>query len=102
VEFERDGRVFTSATENISSQGFYCVVDQAVRPGEELRCRVDLMQGHASLALSGVSLSCEVVVLRSERHPEGHGIACWIKNYSVARAASDGNHGRSWRRSFVQ
>jgi hypothetical protein len=102
VEFEREGRRFTSATLNISSQGFYCLVDQPVQPGEELRCRVDLMQGQTSLELPGVSLNCEVVVLRSDWRPDGHGIACWIKNYTVARSASNGHHGRSRRRSFLQ
>jgi hypothetical protein len=102
VEFERDGQTFTSGTLNISSQGFYCVVDQPVRAGEELRCLVDLMEGHAGLSLPGVSLNCDVVVLRSEEREDGRGIACWIQNYTVVRPASNRHRRRTRRRSFLQ
>jgi hypothetical protein len=94
LEFEKEGQTFSSSTLNISSQGFYCVVDQALAPGEKLHCRVDVMPGHTSLSLPGMSLNCHVVVIRSEPHGGGQGVACWIENYSVAR--------RSQRRAMLQ
>ena len=101
VEFVREGQTFHSATVDISSQGFYCVVDPAVEAGEELRCQVDLMQGHNGLSLPGVSLNCEVVVLRSDEREDGHGIACWIRNYTVVRPAASGHRSGSRRRTLV-
>ena len=80
VEVEREGHAFTSGTLNISSQGFYCIVDEPVRSGEELRCLVDLMEGHTSLSLPGVSLYCDVVVLRREEPGAGRGLACATNN----------------------
>jgi hypothetical protein len=100
VEFDRDGQTFLSGTLNISSQGFYCIVDKPVKPGEELHCLVDLMEGHAGLSLPGVSLNCDVLVLRSEDRGEGHGIACWIKKYTVVRASSWNRDGAS-RRTLI-
>jgi len=88
LEFESDREAFTSATVNISSQGFYCVVDRPVRSGAELRCLVDLMHGHSTLSFPGVSLNCEVVVVRSDELENGYGLACRIKNYSVVRSSS--------------
>ncbi len=102
VEFARDGQTFTSGTLDISSQGFYCVVDQAVRPGDELRCLVNLMESHTGLALPGVTLNCDVVVLRSDERDDGLGIACWIQNYTVVRKASARHRRRTKRRSFLQ
>jgi len=102
VEFERDGQTFASETLDISSQGFYCVVDQPVRAGEELRCLVDLMEGHDGLSLPGVSLNCNIVVLRTEDCGNGRGIACWIQNYTVVRPASNRHRRRTHRRSFLQ
>jgi hypothetical protein len=102
VEFEREGQTFTSGTVNISSQGFYCVVDQPVRAGEELRCLVDLMEGHDGLSLPGVSLNCNIVVLRTEESESGRGIACWIQNYTVVRPASNRHRRRTRRRTLLQ
>jgi hypothetical protein len=89
VEFDRGGQAFSAATINISSRGFYCIVDRPVGEGEELRCLVNLTEGQIGQSLSGVSLNCEVVVLRSEPRGAARGIACWIKNYTVVRPASD-------------
>ena len=102
VEFDRKGHAFASATVNISSQGFYCVVDHPVSPGEELRCMVNLMQQHASLAAPGVSLNCDVLVLRTEERADGHGIACRIKNYTVLRPAVNGTRDHTRLRRFIQ
>jgi hypothetical protein len=63
---------------------------------------VNLMQQHASLAPPGVSLNCEVLVLRTEERADGHGIACRIKNYTVVRPAVNGAREHTRRHRFIQ
>jgi len=71
-------------TENLSSQGFYCWVHRAFRPGDALHCVIEFPH-RPSLSARRLRLRCEAEVVRSECGPEAglYGVACRIKDYSI-------------------
>ncbi len=81
VRFEMDNHCLEATTANIGSGGFYCISDEPVHPGDELRCILDLT--HAHRPTHKTSLSCQAVVLRVEHLPQGYGVACSIRNYAM-------------------
>lgn len=70
-------------TQNLSSEGFYCLCPRPVAPGEALECLITLPpseESHESRVLS-----CRGTVLRLE--PQGEslfGLACHIDDYSLS------------------
>ena len=79
----------SGVTVNISSLGFYGIVDHRFQPGENLRCTVRLPADTPALTVTKIKLLCEVVVLRVEEQPNGQfGLACQINNYNFVRPGS--------------
>jgi hypothetical protein len=75
----------TGETLNVSSLGFYGVVDQSFQPGEHLDCELKLPVENSRLVLARPKLRCNAVVLRVEERGDGRfGLACMITNYSFA------------------
>jgi len=78
-------------TVDVSSLGFYSVVDQLFRPGEHLDCELRLPVEAARPASDNPKLKCKVVVLRSdERHDGSYGLACMITSYVFCSAEASG------------
>ena len=78
-------------TVDVSSLGFYSVVDHLFRPGEHLDCELRLPVETARPASDNPKLKCKVVVLRSdERHDGSYGLACMITSYVFCAAESAG------------
>jgi hypothetical protein len=83
------GRPFPTRTKNISSDGFYCVVEHRVKPGDEFDCAI-LIPTHASQNPEDVLyLRCRAHAVRVESVGDGaeFGIACRIEDYFLARSA---------------
>jgi hypothetical protein len=80
-----------TTTENISSEGFYCVSEQPFSPNEEVDCEVVIPdQGSARVELEhSIILHCKAEVVRviADGLKPGYGLACRLRDYSVFRQA---------------
>ena len=80
------GRIATksleSTTENLSSEGFYCISSIKFKTGERLRCQI--VMSAATLGLdTPIVLECHVTVRRVEHLERCFGLGCHIEDYSV-------------------
>ena len=70
-------------TQNLSSEGFYCLSPQQFTPGEMIECLIGLPAPDGSPG-SRV-LFCRATVLRVESHGASvFGVACHIDDYSLS------------------
>ena len=72
---------------DISKDGFYCILDQPLRPGERIRCDI-VVPTHSAQDPDGVVyLRSSAQVVRVEQIGAGQefGLACRIENYCVVR-----------------
>jgi hypothetical protein len=79
-----------SVTENLSSQGFYCLAQTPLTSGETLQCWLTVPTHDPSGVRERVVLECTVRVIRSEAAPINglFGIACRIEDYHFAAPES--------------
>lgn len=80
-----------STTENLTSNGFYCVSREPFTLGERLECIIAIPAGSFGYAESPIRLQCRVRVTRIEDQDEGFGLGCHIEDYDLltgARTAS--------------
>jgi PilZ domain-containing protein len=82
---ETDSGPLLSRTKNLSSEGFYCIVEKPFTPGEHFYCDIFIPAHGVSIQSSGISLHCRIQVLRVEATRGGYGLACRIEEYSVSR-----------------
>jgi hypothetical protein len=79
-----------SITRDINKDGFYCLLDQPVRPGERIECDI-VMPTHGSWDPDDVAyLRCCAYAVRVEKigdRPE-FGVACRIEDYQLVHIAS--------------
>ncbi len=73
-----------STTENLSSEGLYCITKRAFKLGERLRCEIALPGESLGFPESPVRLQCDVTVKRVEMVPDGFGLGCHIEDYEVS------------------
>lgn len=80
-----------SETRDISRDGFYCLLDQPLRPGERIRCDIVVPTHNAQNPNDVVYLRCTAQALRVEKIGAGaeFGIACRIEDYSVIHATRE-------------
>jgi hypothetical protein len=71
-------------TENISSSGFYCIVQSRFSIGDRLDCRIQIPVQRFSLSPSELWLNCKAIVVRVERTDAGIGLGCEFENFRVA------------------
>jgi hypothetical protein len=79
------GHPVRTRSRNISSDGFYCLVDRSVRPGDKFSCDI-LIPTHASLDPDEVVyLRCHAQAVRVESLGDGtgFGLACQIEDYCL-------------------
>ena len=81
--FGRFGRKSVeSTTENLSSEGFYCISRIKFKTGERLRCQI--VMPAATLGLdTPLVLECHVTIRRVEHLERCFGLGCHIEDYSV-------------------
>src|SRR5580765_2002303 len=72
-----------STTENLTSNGFYCVSTEPFRLGERLECIIAIPAGSFGYAESPIRLQCRVRVARVEDQVEGFGLGCHIEDYDL-------------------
>jgi hypothetical protein len=79
---QSEGPSVESITENLSSEGLFCITSEAFKPGERLRCEIVIP---ATLGLEApVVLECHVTVRRAEYLDRGFGLGCHIEDYTLA------------------
>ena len=74
-----------ATTENLSSEGFYCISRKAFKLGERLECEIALP---AESSGATVRIQCHVTVKRVERLNRGFGLGCQIEDYKLATGSS--------------
>ena len=77
------GKPIDSTTENLSSEGLYCVSRKAFKTSEGLRCEIVIPKATLGLDVP-VVLECQVTVRRVERVESYFGLGCHIDDYSVS------------------
>ena len=70
-------------TQNLSSAGFYCLVQGSVDLGARLECVLTVPGESFNQDRSDVKLKCQVQVVRVEDQQAGLGVACRIDHYSL-------------------
>ena len=81
-----------STTENLTSNGFYCVSRESFHLGERLECIIAIPAGSFGYAESPIRLQCRVRVTRIEDQGEGFGLGCYIEDYDLLTAARALSH----------
>jgi hypothetical protein len=70
-----------SVTENLSSEGLYCITKERFKPGQRLQCEIVIP---ATLGVeSPVVIECHVTVRRVESLRPGFGLGCHVEDYSL-------------------
>jgi len=72
-----------SATENLTSNGFYCVSTEPFQVGERLQCVIAIPAGAFGYSDSRVRLQCRVRVTRVENQRDSFGLGCCIEDYEL-------------------
>ncbi|HLN01102.1 MAG TPA: PilZ domain-containing protein [Bryobacteraceae bacterium] len=72
-----------STTENLTSNGFYCISREPFQMGERLECIIAIPAGSFGYNESPIRLQCRVRVARVEDQSEGFGIGCYIEDYDL-------------------
>ena len=75
-----------SITENLSSEGLYCISRKRFKTRERLRCEIVIPE---ALGLDApIVLECHVKVQRVEHLRSGFGLGCHIEDYSLGSGSS--------------
>jgi len=72
-------------TEDLSSEGFYCISERPFSPHEWLECELTISSAQPGAPLDkGLVLRCTAEVVRLLPAGPRFGLACRFENYSVA------------------
>ena len=80
--------IWQATTENLSSEGFYCISRKAFKLGERLECEIALPAESVGSSEATVRIQCHVTVKRVERLTRGFGLGCHIEDYKLATGSS--------------
>lgn len=72
-----------STTENLTSNGFYCVSKEAFQIGEQLECVITIPAGAFGYSDDPIRLQCRVKVMRVENQIGSYGLGCAIEDYEL-------------------
>ncbi len=81
-----------STTENLTSNGFYCVSKESFQMGERLECVIAIPAGSFGYSNSPIRLQCRVKVMRVENQRDGFGIGCYIEDYDLLINSNQAHH----------
>jgi len=89
-------RRFRTKTSDISPEGFYCVLDHWIPPGEHLECEIAVPPQDPKNPDDVIYLRCQVQAVRVERiaGDTEFGLAFRIEDYRVVRGPGDGSQPR--------
>jgi hypothetical protein len=81
--------VIASRTKNVSSEGFYCLVQEPFESGERVECTVVIPVPKSTKSDDVLWLKCQARVLRVEAvmAETAYGVAFQIEEYSVVPLA---------------
>ena len=92
VRFLRPGPmdVLETTTQNLSSDGFYCLIKSPFVPGESMACTLSLPAHQPHSTERMLLLECKVRIIRVEAlDGDGlYGIGCHIEDYSFLHLAN--------------
>jgi hypothetical protein len=72
-----------STTENLTSNGFYCISSERFMLGERVDCIIAIPMGSFGDSRAPISLQCRVRVMRVEDQRDGFGLGCSIEDYDL-------------------
>ncbi len=78
-----EGPSVESTTENLSSEGLYCIISEPFKPGERLQCEIVIPGESLGSSESSIRLQCHVTVRRVEPLDRGFGLGCHIEDYTL-------------------
>src|SRR5260370_14617599 len=70
-------------TENLSSEGLYCITQERFKRGERLQCEIVIPEESAGSPEPYLRLQCHVTIERVEHVHRGFGLGCHIEDYSL-------------------
>ena len=73
-----------SITENLSSEGLYCITQERFKRGERLQCEILVPGESFGSPEPFLRLRCHVTVKRVEHIHRGFGLGCHIEDYTLA------------------
>jgi PilZ domain-containing protein len=79
-----EGQSIESTTENLSSQGLYCIASEPFKPGERLQCEIFIPGESLGFSESSIRLQCQITVTRLELLDSGFGLGCHVEDYTLA------------------
>lgn len=87
LAFNGSGHPVRTTTVDINKDGFYCLLDQPVRPGEQIECDIAVPAHRSQDPDDLVYLRCRAQAVRVEKIGSGSefGVACRIDEYCVIR-----------------
>jgi hypothetical protein len=77
------GQSVESTTENLSSEGLYCITLEPLKRGERLKCEILIPGESFGSPKPFLRLQCHVTVERVEHVARGFGLGCHIEDYSL-------------------
>jgi len=80
---EQGGASVESMTENLTSNGFYCVAREPFQMGEQLDCVIVIPAGAFGYSADPIRLQCRVRVMRVEDQIDTFGLGCAIEDYEL-------------------
>jgi PilZ domain-containing protein len=80
-------RTVESATENLSSEGFYCISKEPFKRGDRLQCVMVLPGESVGSSEPFLLLQGHVTVTRVEYLASGFGLGCHIEDYALLTGA---------------
>ena len=80
---EPESPLIESTTENLTSNGFYCVSKEPFQLGEQLKCVIAIPAGALGYAERPVQLQCRVKVMRVENRSSDFGLGCFIEDFEL-------------------
>ena len=75
--------VVEGTTENLSTEGLYCITRQLFKRGERLQCEIVILEENFGSSEPFLRLQCHVTVRRVELVHRRFGLGCHIEDYSV-------------------
>lgn len=78
-----EAEALETRTENLSSRGFYCMLDTPLVPGDVVTCDITIPNYGASY--EGAAMICKAEVIRVEAvgTAPGFGVACRILDFTI-------------------
>lgn len=80
---EVEKKFVESTTENLSSEGLYCITKKAFKLGENLICEIALPSASLDSPDSPIRLQCHITVKRVDIVRDGFGLGCHIEDYAL-------------------